>query len=1194
MNCSLASRLAKEGVWVRGHVNNVGSDIFLDTGAKYSLMDFDFWKKVNLGNRIVDSHVCLVGAGGKALSIVGKGRVWLEIGNIRFDLPVIIVEQFKFDLLLGDEFLREQNVVIDYGRKKVRLGCTDVSFENLPSECIAVLGSVTSLPVGTPVRIRAKLFGNHCGLALFGERQLVKTDERVMVAPVVTKADFNDCVLIELVNTTRSEVSLQPGTKLVHLQPFVSEVNSVHEDQADKDACAVLPFEDLKLSHLSDEQHANLLQVLRKHHVWPKSNQLGTTRLVEHSIDVQEAQPVRQRPYRVPETKRQQIAKEVQKMLLSNIIQPSASPWSSPVLLLEKPNGEFRFCVDYRRLNEATKKDAYPLPRIDETLDALGNAAWFSTLDLQSGFWQIPMKIADMEKTAFATHNGHWEFRVMPFGLANAPATFQRLMDLVLSGLHWTHCLVYLDDVIVFAPTEEEHLRRLDLVLERICKAGLTLKPSKCHWMKESVKFLGHIISGEGVKVDPAKIDSVRNFPVPKNATDVRSFLGLTSYYRRFIANFARRSKALAELTKKKRIFHWTEEAQRSFEDLKSCLATAPILRCPDFNLPFKLYTDACDYGIGAVLAQDTSDGEVVVAYASRLLKSSELKYAVLQKEALGIVWSLKHFYPYLYGRHFTVVTDHRPLKWLKTMNAPNNLFARWISEIQSYDFNVVHRPGRLHSNADTLSRNPQKGEENLFEISPQDFSQMQRKDNYAGQWIRFLTHNSKPEDKNLAVKFEREKDQHFIAEDGCVFRRFRGKQGRTRKQLIVPKTMVGQLLVKFHDNPLSGHPGFFRTYRKIQMSYFWPTMKSDIKRHVRHCKDCARFKSTKPATKTPLKSIETERPLQIVAMDFVGPLPKSDQGNQYALVLVDHFTRWPVVYPVEDTEAETVARSLRDFVHCYGCPEELLSDRGSQFTSKLVKALCKQLGVKKIFTCSFRPSTNGLNEHLNGTLFNAVKIYASKKPSTWDEYLDAVTFAFRTTPHSVTMHTPAFLMYGREVNSPLDMKPPTRLYSEDYIKTMQNERQQAYTLVKELVSKEQLRQKIHHDQDIKELKVKVGDKVWLRDFIVKKGTSKKFHQPWIGPYEVAKVIGENNVEIIMPEKKTRKLKRVNMEQIKMAIEIDGKPEDIVKVYDKLRSRLPGQRLVTRYFVEFYDGHTQWVDPEFVPDNLLEEFNARK
>ena len=403
------SRLAKEGVWVRGRVNNIDSDTFVDTGAKYTIIDFDFWEKVNVGQDIVSTCICLVAAGGKNLPVVGESRIWLEIGNVKVHFPVVIMEQFKFDLLLGDDFLRQQSVVIDYGSKKLRIGCVEICFENLPSESVAVLGSVTKLPVGTPVRIRAELVGNHCGLALFGERQLVKTDERVMVAPVVTEADSNDSVLIELVNTTRSEVSLQPGTKLVQLQPFVSEVNIVNEDQAEKDAYAV-PIEDLELSHLSDEQQVNLLRVLKKHHVWPMSDQLGTTRLVEHSIDVQEAQPVRQRPYRVPETKRQQIAKEVQKMLLANIIQPSASPWSSPVLLLEKPNGEFRFCVDYRRLNEKTKKDAYPLPRIDETLDALGNAAWFSTLNLQSGFWQIPMRAADMEKTAFATHNGHWEF----------------------------------------------------------------------------------------------------------------------------------------------------------------------------------------------------------------------------------------------------------------------------------------------------------------------------------------------------------------------------------------------------------------------------------------------------------------------------------------------------------------------------------------------------------------------------------------------------------------------------------------------------------------------------------------------------------------------------------------------------------------------------------------------------------------
>ena len=223
-------------------------------------------------------------------------------------------------------------------------------------------------------------------------------------------------------------------------------------------------------------------------------------------------------------------------------------------------------------------------------------------------------------------------------------------MDLVLSGLHWTHCLVYLDDIVVFAATEEEHTHQLNLVLERVAKAGLTLKHSKCHWMQKSVKFLGHIVSSDGISVDPAKVKSVSCFPLPQNSTDVRSFLGLTSYYRRFIPVFASRSKPLADLTKKKCKFVWNKDAQKSFDDLQHCLTSAPILRCPDFSLPFKLYTDACEYGIGAVLAQETPNGEVVIAYASRLLKSSERKYGVLQKEALGIVWSLKHFYPYLYG----------------------------------------------------------------------------------------------------------------------------------------------------------------------------------------------------------------------------------------------------------------------------------------------------------------------------------------------------------------------------------------------------------------------------------------------------------------------------------------------------------------------------------------------------------------
>eukprot|EP00794_Sanderia_malayensis_P011438 gene11438-biopygen9117 len=610
-------------------------------------------------------------------------------------------------------------------------------------------------------------------------------------------------------------------------------------------------------------------------------------------------------------------------------------------------------------------------------------------------------------------------------------------MDLVLSGLHWTHCLVYLDDIIVFAPTVEEHLKRLDVVLDRIETAGLTLKPAKCQWLGRLGKFLGHIVPEEGVTVDPAKVSSVKNFPIPQNKTDR------------------------------------TKDADNVFQELKNCLISAPVLQCPDVSLQFKLYTDACDYGLGAVLAQETDDGEAVIAYANRILKPSEAKYAVLQKEALDVQF--------------------------------NMIFWRY------------------------------------------DVIQLQKQDEYAGKWIVFLSEGELPSDKDVANKMVKEKENFVVGDDGMLYRKCKTKTGHARRQLVAPKLQIGQILMRMHDHQLSGRPGFFRTPRKVQQKYIWPKMKSSIKRHIRHCGECAEFKSPKPAGKKPVKSIVTSRPLQIVAMDFVGPLPKSDRGNMYALVMVDHFSRWPVMYSVDNIEAETVTVKLQDFIHTYGCPEELLSDRGSHFTAELIKALTKQTGVKKIYTCAFRPSTNGLNEHLNGTLFQGVKMYVSKRPSTRDQYPDALVFAYRTMPHSVTQHTPAFLMFGRELNSPLDMKPPTRLYTVDPVKSMQNERQLAYEIVKNLVSKEQARQKKHHDKNLPKVKVTVGEKVWLRDFIIKKGTSKKFHQPWKEPYEVVKIVGENNVEINIGGTKREKTKRVNLEQIKKANEADGSPSDIAE-----------------------------------------------
>ena len=360
-------------------------------------------------------------------------------------------------------------------------------------------------------------------------------------------------------------------------------------------------------------------------------------------------------------------------MLKKGVIKPASGPWASPIVLVRKKDGSVRFCVDYRRLNAITRKDAYPIPRIDDTIDTLAGSRYFTTLDLASGYWQVPMAEEHKEKTAFAAHCGLYQFEVMPFGLCNAPSTFERLMENVLRGLQWQICLVYLDDVIVYSHTFEEHVERLQLIFERIKEAGLKLKPKKCHLFQQQVSYLGHVVSDEGVHTDPEKIQKVRDWPVPANVHEVRSFLGLASYYRRFVPAFAELASPLHKLTEKGREFIWTSECQGAFDKLRHRLISSPILAYPTATDTFILDTDASDFGIGAVLSQSVDGVERVTAYASRSLSKSERNYCVTRKELLALVHHVKHFRPYLYGRQFRIRTDHGALKWLLGLKIPRD-----------------------------------------------------------------------------------------------------------------------------------------------------------------------------------------------------------------------------------------------------------------------------------------------------------------------------------------------------------------------------------------------------------------------------------------------------------------------------------------------------------------------------------------
>ena len=434
---------------------------------------------------------------------------------------------------------------------------------------------------------------------------------------------------------------------------------------------------------------------------------LGNTPLLEHAIETH-GPPFRQ-PYRRqnPAVRREEMT-QVQQMLSSNVIRPSNSPWASSVVMVRKKDGNLRFCVDFHQLNAATGKDAHPLPRIDDLLDALHGAKWFSTLDLKSGYWQVPITEQDKAKTAFRTSSGQlFEFNQVPFGLCNASATFSRLMDRVLAGLHWETCLFYLDDIIVFSSTWEEHLARLRQVFERLRHANLKLGADKCTFAAKEVNYLGHRVTEEGLLPDSSLLAAIREIPPPETATEVRSFLGLAGYYRHYVKGFAAIAAPLHALTRKDAVFHWSEDCQAAFDRLKTLLTTSPTTAFPDFSQTFRLYTDASTAGLGAILAQVRDGKECIICCASRALNQPEKSYPATKLECLAIVWAVAKFRPYLMAMPFEVYTDHYALQWLKTMRTGSAFLHRWSAALEEYDFTVHHRPGKVQTHVDGLSRLP-------------------------------------------------------------------------------------------------------------------------------------------------------------------------------------------------------------------------------------------------------------------------------------------------------------------------------------------------------------------------------------------------------------------------------------------------------------------------------------------------------
>ena len=520
-----------------------------------------------------------------------------------------------------------------------------------------------------------------------------------MVATVLQAAAEGECEERRRQSSDLASINVNDTDAI---DPLARDVEKKEEDYATKEELRTKVEEECK--HLSKEQRGQLLQLLERYQ-YTFRKKPGRTDLVQHRIDTGDSLPIRGGRYRQSEKERETIRKIVKDMTDMGVVRPSRSPWGASVVLVPKKDGSTRFCVDYRRLNGVTLKDVYPLPRIDATLDQLGGCKYFTAMDLTSGYWQVDMKDEDAAKTAFITPDGLYEFTAMPFGLCNAPATFQRLMDQVLNNMRYEFALVYLDDVMVHSKTFSEHLEHLDAVLSCLMTATLACKLKKCSFAQESTVYLGHVVSERGIEPEPAKLAAVKEIAPPTTVKEIRMFLGFVGYYRRFINNFSAVAKPLNDLLRKATEWHWGVEQQDAFEALRDALLAAPILQMPDFTKKFTIRTDASYTGLGACLLQGEGDEQRPIAYASRSLKPAETRYTATEIECLGMKWAVNTFRPYVHGRRFTLETDHVALKWLRTVQHNNARLIRTAMELQQYEMDIVHRAGIKMYDADALSR---------------------------------------------------------------------------------------------------------------------------------------------------------------------------------------------------------------------------------------------------------------------------------------------------------------------------------------------------------------------------------------------------------------------------------------------------------------------------------------------------------
>lgn len=851
----------------------------------------------------------------------------------------------------------------------------------------------------------------------------------------------------------------------------------------------------------------------------------GPTPLTKHHIKIKsDCEPIKFRYAPRNPAMQEIIDQEIDKMLQDDVIEPSNSPWSSPIVIVKKKDKKYRFCIDFRKINKISEKDAYPLPHINQTLDKLRNAKIISTIDLKNGYWQVPLTEESKAITAFTVpRRGLFQFKVMPFGLHSASATFQRLLSSIITPDLEPYVEVYLDDIVVIGETLEEHMTILRKVFQKLKDARLRINTEKSKFLQDRIVYLGHVIDGQGIRTDPEKVKAIREIPPPTNTRELRQFIGMTSWYRRFIQNCSELTRPLTALLKKRRKWHWSNEEQEAFDALKTRLSTAPVLAPPDFTREFTLQTDASKDGLGAVLTQDFDDQERVIAYASRTLNKAEVNYSTTEKECLAVVWGIQKMRPYLEGYHFRVITDHQSLKWISTLESPTGRIARWSLYLQQFDYEIVYRRGKLNKVADALSRNPLPTDPTELSEAPLEETIIVASLKLTDPWYTRILNG---------IKERPDRYPEYCLRDDKLYRHMHHSLNYAERddawKLCIPESMRERILEENHDAPTAGHLGITKTVARISRRYFWPRMHADVAKYVRSCDKCQEFKPSQQATPGKMGTSNTTRPWEIVSIDIIGPKPRSSSGHCYILVMQDKFTKWVETQPMRQAKAPTIVKIVKEKVVLrFGSPKTIITDNGSQFISKEFTALLDEYGINHQKTPVYSPQCNPV-ERANRVIGTMISQFITKTHRTWDKYLPELTFAMNTAKHESTQFSPAYLNYGREVDPPKNFRAEaeagdtcTPYDHQERLRILKD----AVDLVKVNLARAFTKQSRHYNKNKSDWAPKVGELVSKREHHLSSAAghfSSKLAEKYTGNFKVTRILGNNVYEV---EKDSQKYK---------------------------------------------------------------------